>query len=162
MFDDEFSPKFESVFRVFFIIWVCFWGVIDIFTLLGNYAAINVGEITTTNLGEWWVNILSTLVGITCGMVLLFIMTTIPSRIAKSKKITKIGLMTTLAVVYYLFPTFADIFASALFDAVNFPIEFARLSAWLLPSIIMLVFHIAYFSDLRAFNRELGSKTKTA
>ena len=160
MFDNEFSPKFESVFRVFFIIWVSIWGLYNIVNLLVNYASLSAaGELAGNTLGLWWIETLGIVVSITCGLVLLFMMTSVPSRIAKGKVITKIGLMTTLAVFYYLFFTVADIFANAVFNSADFVQEFVFLSAWLLPSVVILIFHMAYFSDLRAYNRELQSAT---
>ena len=161
MFDNEFNPKFESVFRTFFLIWVSGWGVVNILTLLFSYVALsNAGNLRGSELGLWWVQALGNVTSIACGIVLLFIMTGVPTRIKQAKRITNIGLMTGLSVVYYLFLTTSDIFAHAIFNPSGFSGEFVRLTAWLLPSIAILVFHQAYFANLRAHNAEVATLSK--
>lgn len=151
---ESFSKTFESTFRIIFICWVCFWGFLDVSKLLFSYASF--GSNPTSNvLGFWWVNTLGQVITLAVGIFLLFLMTSIPGRIAKNKKVTGVPVMTTLAVVYYLFVTIAQIFATAIFKSSEFTQQFIFLSAWLLPSIIIMVVHILYFVNIGKYNQAL-------
>ena len=71
---ETFSKKFESVFRVIFIVWVCFWGVINFADLLYQYASFNnSAKQTTAELGQWWLMTFGNLVTVTLGVILLFL-----------------------------------------------------------------------------------------
>jgi hypothetical protein len=154
---ESFSKTFESTFRVIFICWVCVWGFFDISKLLFSYASFAGSNPTSNVLGFWWVTTLGQVITLAVGIFLLFLMANIPGRIAKLKKVTGVPLMTTLAVVYYLFVTIAQIFATAIFKSSEFTQEFIFLSAWLFPSIIIMVVHILYFVNIGKYNQTLES-----
>jgi hypothetical protein len=153
---ETFSARFESIFRVIFIIWVSFWGLLNLGGLLVQYASFSTSS-SDLNLGEWWLNTMATVLTITVGLVLLFFMSTLPGRIKNKKKIGSIPLMLALVVVYYLFATGVQIFAKAIFSPTTFATDFVFLSAWLFPSIILMVIHILYFVNLSKYNEELSA-----
>lgn len=154
---ENFSKSFESAFRVVFIIWVCFWGFFNVVTLLSQYANFSNLNETSNELGYWWLTTLATAVTVSLGVFLLFYMASVPNIIVKKKKISNLGLMIGLTAVYYLFITFMQIFATAIFKSENFARDFVFLSAWLFPSIILLVVHILYYNNLNKYNQELES-----
>ena len=160
---ETFSKQFEGYFKNFFGIWVLFWGTINVGQLLFSYAqfANNSESITRQpgGLGLWWLNTLATVLTISVGIFLYFMMNSNHTRVAKSKKISNIGIMTGLAVIYYLMKTGVEIFGNAIFDPSNFATAFIGLTAWLFPSVIMLVVHILYFTNLSKFNEELEGAT---
>ena len=152
---ENFSKQFESGFRVFFMVWVSFWGVLNVFGLLSKYASFGGYKSQPGELGYWWMNTFGSVITVAVGVFLLFMMAGIPSIIAKKKKIKNIPMMTVLACVYYLFITTVSIFAEAIFKPDKFTEAFVFLSMWMLPSIILLIVHILYFSNLRKYNEEL-------
>lgn len=154
---ENFSAKFESIFRVFFIVWVCLWGGLDVSTLIYNYGSFY--KLNTNQIGFWWLNTFGNLITVVIGILLLFLMGSVPGRIFDRKKIKTITLMTVLTCFYYLFFTLIKIFASAIFkDADVFIREFAFQSLWIMPSVIMLIIHMFYYSNLGLFNREISGK----
>ena len=150
---ENFSKKFESVFRTVFIVWVCFWGFINLLTLLFQYVSFagNGGD----DLIRWWFSILGQVVTITLGILLLFMMSNIPSRILKRKRITTIPVMIFMTVVYYLFVTCLELVSNAIFSPENFARDFIFTTAWLMPSIVLLVIHLLYYNNLMKYNEEL-------
>ena len=159
---DTFSTKFESVFRVIFIVWVCLWGGIDASTLLSKYAGFNFDTISNDDLGRWWLTTFGSLIGIALGVLLLFMMAAVPSRIIEKKPIKTITLMTILTCFYYLTVTAIKIFTSLIFNSDPSRIirELAFLSMWMMPSIIILVIHMFYYTNLGVYNRELIAEEK--
>jgi len=158
---DEFSPKYESSFRVVFVIWVLFWAVVNIFQILRNYAdyastSSFIGS-DYVNLGHWWFITFGMIIGFAIGIFLLFWTVSVPSRIEKNKKIGSIGILMSATVVYYFFTTIIDLMGSALFNPENFINDFAFGTLWLLPSIIILVFHMFYYINLQKHNKEVES-----
>lgn len=158
---DEFSPKYESSFRVIFIIWVVIWSFINAFRILNNYISYsNKGSFIGTDytsIGHWWFSTFGLIIGLAIGIFLLFWMASVPSRIGKNKKIGNIGILMSATVVYYLFGTIVSAMGSALFNPDSFVEDFAFLTLWLLPSIIILVFHIIYYTNLNKYNEEVES-----
>jgi hypothetical protein len=154
---EEFSYKFESNFRSFFIVWVLGWSVVNAFRVVFNYSDYALQNNTTISpeLGIWWFNTVGQVIGLAVGIFLIFWMSAIPSRLSKRKKINSIGLFSGLAVVYYLFATMIDVFASAIFKPETFAVDLIFKSAWLLPSVIILILHIFYFMNLGKYNEEL-------
>ncbi len=161
---ENFSTKFESVFRVIFIVWVCLWGGLDVATLLTKYASFDMNTIKMDDLGRWWLSTFGTLIGVVLGVLLLFLMASIPSRIAEQKPIKTITLMTVLTCFYYLTVTAIKIFTSLIFnsDPTQIIRELAFLSMWIMPSIIMLVIHMFYYTNLGVYNRELAADEKAS
>ncbi len=154
---ENFSAKFESIFRVFFIVWVCFWGGLDISTLIYNYGSFY--KLNTNQIGFWWLNTFGNLITVVIGILLLFLMANVPGLIFDRKKIKTITLMTVLTCFYYLFFTLIKVFASAIFNKPeDFIRDFAFQSLWIMPSVIMLIIHMFYYSNLGLFNRELSGK----
>ena len=156
---EEFSYKYESSFRSFFIVWVIGWSVVNGIRALYNYSdfALNTSQSAgiSPELGLWWFNTVGQIIGLAVGIILIFWMTSVPSRISKRKKINSIGLFAGLAVLYYLFATVIDIFATAFFDPSVFGTTVIFKTAWLLPSIIILILHVFYFMNLGVYNDEL-------
>jgi uncharacterized membrane protein len=152
---EKFSAQFESGFRIFFIVWVSFWGFINLSGLLTQYAQFASISEKPTQLGYWWLNTMGTVVTVAIGIFLFFMMVSVAGRIRDGLKINNISLMTAMAVFYYLFVTIVQIFAGAIFKPETFSKDFVFLTAWLLPSIIIMVVHILYFNNLGVYNRSL-------
>jgi hypothetical protein len=163
---ETFSKKFESVFRIIFVVWVCFWGVINFTNLLYQYASFNNSQNqTTTELGQWWLMTFGNLITVTLGVILLFLMSAVPRLIETRKMVRTITLMTVLTCFYYLFYTMIEIFVSIIYKSPEQAFrDLIGLSMWLMPSIILLIIHMFYYSNLRVYNRELAEsrETKTA
>jgi hypothetical protein len=156
---DKFSAQFESGFRVFFIVWVSFWGFINVGNLLAQYSQFTTIAEKPTQLGFWWLNTMGTVVTVAIGVLLFFMMIGVAGRVRDNVKINNITMMTIMAVFYYLFVTVVQIFAGAIFKPETFSKDFVFLTAWLLPSIILMVIHILYFNNLGVYNRSLKGKT---
>jgi hypothetical protein len=159
---ESFSKAYESIFRVIFIIWVSLWGFINLINLIVQYANFSsIYDAGGNQLGLWWVNTIGHVLTITFGVSLFAFMLTIPSKIRKEKTVSNVGLMVALVIFYYLFITVMNIVANLLFDPGNFAKYFAFSTAWLLPSIVLMVFHILYFVNINKYNLELEEKMKT-
>ena len=156
---ETFSKTFESTFRIIFICWVCFWGFFDLSQLIFSYASFAGSKPSSNVLGFWWVNTLGQVIAVSLGVFLLFMMINIPGRIAALKKVSNISLMIAMVVAYYLTKTIAQIFATAIFKAPDFASEFIFLSAWLFPSLILMVVHILYFVNVGKYNLTLEQKS---
>jgi len=158
---DEFSPRYESTFRPFFIVLVLLWTVINGFRILQNYITFaNNGSFLGTDyvgIGHWWFSTFGLIIGFSIGIFLLFWMSFVPSRIEKNKKIGAIGVLMGITVVYYLFGTVVNLMGAALFNPDEFVDAFAFGTLWLLPSVIILVFHIFYYINLNKYNKEVES-----
>jgi NADH:ubiquinone oxidoreductase subunit 5 (subunit L)/multisubunit Na+/H+ antiporter MnhA subunit len=161
---EEFSPRYESAFRTFFILWVVGWAVFNGFDSLAKYAEFSFSSSSSdAELLEWWFRIIVSILASTLGIVLLFWSSNIPNRIKKLKPITNISLFIGLTIVYYLFPTISDILISISFntDGASALRLFVFQTAWLFPSIIVLVFHMLYYVNINKYNELLEeSKNK--
>lgn len=155
---ESFSPKFESGFRIFFIVWVCIWSSVDIFQLLIKYATFS--TISQAEQGRWLFDILGAVIGLTTGILLLFYMSGISSTIKKSKKVGGIALWIMLVVFYYLFKTFTNILGLIIFAPDKISTEFIGLIGWFIPSIVVLVMHVLYFVNIMKYREELEEKIK--
>ena len=122
--------------------------------LLGNYANVPTkgGE-----LGYWWFETMATVVTLSAGIFLFFMMINIANSIIKLKKVKGIGLMIALAVFYYLFVTITQLFAGAVFKPATFLQDFVKGTAWLFPSVILMVVHILYFVNISKYNELLDT-----
>lgn len=150
---EEFSPKYESGFRTFFIIWVIGWTMFNLWQVGVNY--IDYESITAGGdaaLAEWWFDTFGKIISVSIGFILLFWMSSVPQRIGKGKKISGIPLFMTLTVVYYLFGTIVNLFTAALFNPEDFVEQFVFGTMWLMPSIIILILHMLYYSNLQKYN----------
>lgn len=153
----SFSPKFESSFRIFFIVWVSFWTFLNLLQTIWSYASFS-GSNRGAALGEWWLNTIGAIVAVALGIILLFYMNSNSESIRKNKKLTGIPFFTGLAIVYYLFLNVVKLISTAVFKPDNFADAFIFGTAWLLPSLIIMVIHILYFVNLSKYNEELASK----
>jgi len=155
---EEFSPRFESAFRTFLIIWVIGWAAVNGFSALGSYAQFSVSEYSDdARLLEWWFKIIVSILAFTLGVVLLFWSSNVPNRIKKLRPINNISLFIGLTIVYYLFPTVANILVDLAFNTDNSSALrlFVFQTAWLFPSIIVLVFHMLYYININKYNEML-------
>jgi len=155
---EEFSPRYESAFRTFFILWVVGWAVINGFTALGSYAQFTVGSYSNdAQLLEWWFKIIVSILALTLGIVLLFWSSNVPPRIKKLRPIGNVSLFIGLTVIYYLFPTVANILIDIAFNTDSSSVLelFVFQTAWLFPSIILLVFHMLYYFNINKYNELL-------
>lgn len=160
---EEFSPRFESAFRTFFILWVVGWAIFNGFGSLAQYAQFSVNSYSNdSQLLEWWFRIIVSILAFTLGIVLLFWASNIPNRIKKLKPVSNISLFIGLTVVYYLFPTVSDILISISFntDGASALRLFVFKTAWLFPSIIVLVFHMLYYMNINKYNELLEDSNK--
>ena len=160
---ETFSNKFESVFRITFVVWVCFWGVINFTDLVYQYASFNDSPNQTINeLGQWWLMTFGNLITVALGVILLFLMSAIPRLIETHKMIKNITLMTVLTCFYYLSFTMIKVFISIVYKSPEQAFrDLIGLSMWLMPSIILMVIHIFYYSNLRVYNQELAQSKET-
>lgn len=159
---ESFSKTYEITIRVIFIVWVSLWGFINLISLVVQYASFSsIYDGGGNALGLWWVNTIGHVLTITFGISLFAFMMTIPGKLRKGKRIPNISFMVSLAVFYYLFITVMNIVANLLFDPGNFAKYFAFSTAWLLPSIVLMVFHILYFVNINRYNIELEEQTKS-
>lgn len=157
---EEFSPRFESSFRSFFMIWVIGWAVINGFTALSSYGQFSLsgaGYGDDAELLRWWFKIITSILALTLGLVLLFWSSNVPDRIKKLKIITNIPLFVGLTIVYYLFPTLSNIVIDMAFNAGGETLlrMFVFQTAWLFPSIILLGFHMVYYVNINKYNETL-------
>lgn len=155
---EEFSPRYESAFRTFFILWVVGWAIFNGFGSLARYAEFSVSSYSNdAQLLEWWFGIIVSILAFTLGIVLLFWASNIPNRIKKLKPINNISLFIGLTILYYLFPTVADIIISIAFnnDGASALSLFVFKTAWLFPSVIVLVFHMIYYVNINKYNELL-------
>ena len=155
---EEFSPRYESAFRTFLILWVVGWAVFNGFDSLAKYAEFSFSSSSgDAQLLEWWFRIIVSILAFTLGIVLLFWASNIPNRIKKLKPIANISLFIGLTIVYYLFPTLSDILISISFntDGASALRLFVFKTAWLFPSIIVLVFHMLYYVNINKYNELL-------
>lgn len=155
---EEFSPRFESAFRTFLMLWVIGWAAVNGFTALGSYAEFSLSNYSgDAQLLEWWFKIIVSILALTLGIVLLFWSSNVPNRIKKLRPITNISLFIGLTIVYYLFPTVANILIDLAFNTNNTSALqlFVFQTAWLFPSIIVLVFHMLYYVNINKYNEML-------
>jgi hypothetical protein len=155
---EEFSPRFESAFRTFLIIWVIGWAAVNGFSALGSYTQFSLSNYSgDAQLLEWWFKIIVSILAFTLGVVLLFWSSNVPNRIKQLRPITNISLFIGLTIVYYLFPTVANILVDLAFntDSTSALQLFVFQTAWLFPSIIVLVFHMLYYVNINKYNEML-------
>jgi hypothetical protein len=154
---EEFSPRFESTFRAFFMLWVIGWAFFNGFDTLRQYAEFGYSG-TSDNpslLLAWFFNLATSILALTLGIVLLFWASNVPNRIKKLKHITNISLFIGLTVVYYLLPTISTILITAIFTPEKGLRTFIFQAGWLLPSVVILVFHMLYYMNINKYNELL-------
>jgi hypothetical protein len=155
---EEFSPRFESAFRTFLMLWVVGWAIINGFTTLASYAQFSISSYSNdAQLLEWWFRIIVSIIALTLGIILLFWSSNVPNRIKKLRPITNISLFVGLTIVYYLFPTVSNILVDLSFNTEGASALklFIFQTAWLFPSIIVLVFHMLYYMNIKKYNEML-------
>lgn len=154
---DEFSPRFESAFRAFFMLWVIGWAFFNGFDALRQYAEFGYsGSTENANLLlEWFFSLATSILALTLGIVLLFWASNVPNRIKKLKPIKNISLFIGLTIVYYLFPTISNILIDMLFNPTAGLSAFIFQAGWLLPSVVILVFHMLYYININKYNELL-------
>jgi hypothetical protein len=159
---EEFSPRFESTFRTIFILWVVGWAFINGFDVLRQYAEFGYSSGgSDAALIIWFFRLITSVLALTLGIVLLFWSSNVPNRIKKLRPISNIPLFTGLTVLYYLFPTVAKIVIdTAAATNETFLRTFIFNSAWLFPSIIILVFHLLYYLNIGKYNETLEESQK--
>jgi hypothetical protein len=154
---EEFSPRFESSFRAFFMLWVIGWAVFNGFDTLRQYAVFGYSGTTenTNLLLAWFFNLSTSILALTLGIVLLFWASNVPNRIKKLRPITNIPFFTGLTIIYYLFPTISSILVGVLFNTDAKLSTFIFQAGWLLPSVVILVFHLLYYMNINKYNELL-------
>jgi hypothetical protein len=161
---EEFSPRFESSFRTFLMLWVIGWAVINGFTALASYGEFSFsGYGNDAELLRWWFKIITSILALTLGVVLLFWSSNVPNRIKKLRPITNVQLFIGLTIVYYLFPTISNILIDMAFNTGEESLLriFVFQTAWLFPSIILLVFHMLYYVNINKYNELLEESQNT-
>jgi len=159
---EEFSPRFESAFRTFFLLWVVGWAVFNGFDALRQYAEFGYSGTTenTNLLLAWFFNLATSILAFTLGIVLLFWASNVPTRIKKLKPIRNISFFTGITIVYYLFPTISNILTDMLFNDTAGLSSFIFQAGWLLPSVVILVFHLLYYMNINKYNELLEESQK--
>lgn len=151
---ENFSKKFESVFRVFFLFWVSFWFIINLVDLGITYTGYQ--NFSDSQLIGWLFKIFGQVITIVIGIFLVFLMSGVPKKITNNQPITNISYITALAVCYYLVANILNIGTILILQPDNAFRNIVFQLGWLLPSIIILVLHIFYTLNLSAFNSELN------
>lgn len=153
----EYSKKFESGYRAFFTVWVVLWVTFNIGDFLYKLASYSNITENPAEIGKWLFGSVGAFVGLALGILLLFILNSVPEIIAKNKVLTNVGLILVLGVVYFLFPTFVSVVGNSMFDPRNFIKWFPFTLVWLMPSLLILGLHIAYCVNLNKYNDSLPS-----
>ncbi len=115
----EYSKKYEAGYRSFFTIWVVIWTVFNIGDFLVKLLQYESISNSTTKVGQWLFNSMGSFIGLTLGILLLFILNSVPDVANKKKVMTNVGLIMVLGVVYFLFPTFVSIFGNSSLSQLN-------------------------------------------
>jgi hypothetical protein len=154
---ESFSKTYESTVRTLTIIWVVIWSVIN----LTNYGTslVTYESLSGADKGVWLFNSLGAFVGFVVGILLIFLLAGVGSKIMKSKKVTTITLITIMSCVYFILPSMADIFGTAVFAPAAFINKLPKTIIWLLPSITFLLLSIFYTVNLSKYNEELETNT---
>ena len=152
----EYSKKFESGYRSFFTVWVTIWTIINITQFLFNLVDYSRIAEDPALVGIWLFNSIGSFIGLALGILLLFILNSVPQIVAKNKVLTNVGLITVLGVIYFLFPTFVNVLANSVFDPTQFIKWFPFTIVWLMPSLLILGLHIVYCMNLNKYNEGLS------
>jgi hypothetical protein len=154
----KFSHNFESIFRIFAILWISGWLFFNGLKLILQYTDFFMRDYSGGQLGLWWIQTTSNVVSIGLGATLLAFTITARGVIERAKKFTNLNLMMAILPFYYLFVTVINIFANYVLKPDGFDKYFTFQTAWLFPSIIMLVFHVFYIYNLGKYNEQDGLK----
>lgn len=154
----EYSKKYESGYRSFFTIWVVIWTVFNIGDFLVKLLQYESIAGNSTKVGQWLFNSMGSFIGLALGILLLFILNSVPDVANKKKVITNVGLIMILGVVYFLFPTFVSIFGNSVFEPAQFIKWFPFTIVWLMPSLLIMGLHIVYCLNLNKYNETLSTQ----
>jgi ABC-type uncharacterized transport system permease subunit len=162
---EGFSNVFEKSFRIFFIIWVSIWSLVNASQSLILFASFNYQFDSFSDdraLLRWWLTTIGSLIGLTIGIILLFFMSSAATRIRDSKMIKGTGFWLAISVLYYLIPTALSLTAEVFFGDINRSTLNLLIfnSVWIFPSIVLLVLHIIYFTNLNTYNSQLALENK--
>jgi Na+/melibiose symporter-like transporter len=156
---ESYSSRYESGFRIFFIVWVCIWTLANASELIVNYASFTYSN--DVDPFQWLFRIFGVVASLSIGIVLLFYMSSVSSIVKKQKPISSLAMWIALAVVYYFFKTGFDFLGILIFDnGEDIGRRLVFLVGWFMPSAIILGLHIAYFMNLFKYNEELEEKVK--
>ncbi len=73
---ESFNKRYESTFRNFFNFWVFVWIIINFGDLIIKY--IRYDSVYSNRVGLWFFDTMGSLIGLTLGLILIFIMNGIP------------------------------------------------------------------------------------
>lgn len=153
---ENFNKSFDSGFRAIFVTWFIFWGLSDLFRLIYQYGSFYSNTSATTNeLLTWWLSTFGNIIALTIGLFLFFMMLNSGNRISEKKIVKGINTMQILAVCYYLFYTIFKILIEFYTSKQDPTRMLIFSSAWILPSIVLLIVHLAYLQNLDTYNKEL-------
>ena len=146
---EEFSQKFESGFRVAVTIWISIWLVINSFTYIVRLIAFDTYlQSSGKGAGEWFFNATGSFIGLLLGILILFFLSSMKSSITKNKKTTIQGIFLVSSVVYFIKPTLADLFGTAVFAPDKFISRLPLTVVWLFPSITFLILSVIYYINI--------------
>ena len=153
---ENFNKSFDGGFRAIFVVWFLFWGLSDLFRLIYQYGSFYANTNASTNdLLTWWLSTFGNIIALTIGLFLFFMMLNSGNNISEKKIVKGINTMQILAICYYLFYTIFKI----LIEMYSNKQELIRMlifsSAWILPSIVLLIIHLMYLQNLDTYNKEL-------
>ncbi len=147
----------EKAFRIFFYIWSSFWGLINIAQVASQYIIYD--QIYDRNndaeLGLWFINTMSYILGVFLGVLLLIKMIYIPRDLSNKKPVKNINIYVILASFYYFFISLVNLASRVLLMPEDFPRESIFQVTWIFPSFMVFVFHILYFQNIREYNTSL-------
>jgi hypothetical protein len=161
---ESFSKQYYKFFSVVFNVWVFGWIVINVFSLIMQYSSYFIYSTndTSVQIASWFVNLISIISGLTVGIVLALMMNGTKITIKKRKAINSIELMIGLVIFYYIFPSTLSLFASILNSETNsIQRTIIFFTAWITPSLVMMVFHLIYLYNLKVYNFDLKNNPES-
>ena len=159
----NFSKQFESTFRVVFIIWVSFWGVINILGVLFSYLRLAfAADDQAEDIVSLIINTVGDIGAIACGITLLLLMLGAAKAIKDQKPVETLGLMSGLVPVYYFLETLTDFISVVFLSSEGIGLYMLRIFMWLIPSIALCIFHYMYIRNLRQYNARIPKTVPAA
>lgn len=156
----EFSKKYESSFRSILIAWIGIWTFVNIFTYIGQLISFDTYlKSSGLEVGEWFFKATGSFVGLLLGIILLFMLNAVKSYIDSAKQVTTNNIILVISCIYFIIPTLADLFGSAVFSPNQFVSRLPLTVVWLFPSITLLVMSIFYYINLAKYNEKFAKTT---
>lgn len=156
---DSFSKHYESVYRTIITIWIIIWSIINGGVFLYSLATYSTIRDNSNEVGRWFFDSLSSLIGIGIGILLLILLNNAYSSIRKTKPVKTSNLILSLGILYFLLPSFTSLLGVSLFNPNDFIKDIPFIVIWLIPSLGLLVAHIFYSMNIGVYNESLQTSS---